>query len=194
MGTEDPALPQNGSAEGAEQAPPLLDTARLTADELFPLVYEELRILARSYKRQASPGSVQPTSLVHAAYLRLARGEQRWKDQSHFRAVAAIAMRQVLTDRARRGRAAKRGGDWRRVSLTDIGRPEVSVDLVDLDDALTKLERLDPRSAQVVHLRFFGGLTVQETAKVLGVSTRTVEKDWRRSRAWLSVELEGSDR
>lgn len=159
--------------------------------DLFPVVYQELKAIAARYHREwGQPGAVQPTSLVHEAYERLvkARGEG-FADVSHFRAVAALAMRQVLLDRARRQGAAKRGGDWQQVTLTGLGESVELVDVLALDQALAELEALDPRGAKIVVLRFFGGLTVPEVADTLDVSTRLVEREWRSTRAWLRARL-----
>ncbi len=156
----------------------------------MPLVYDELRALAGKYFRQASGVDVAPTSIVHEAYLKLCAAHPSWRDEEHFAAVAATAMRQVLVDRARRQRAEKRGGQWERVtlSLAIEGLPD-RLDLAALDDALTALAALDPRQAKIVELRFFGGLLVPQVANVLNVSTSTVEKEWRRARAWLGAQL-----
>ncbi|HEY3243125.1 MAG TPA: sigma-70 family RNA polymerase sigma factor [Phycisphaerae bacterium] len=164
------------------------------ADELLPLVYDELRAVAASLLAGERAGhTLQPTALVHEAYLRLV-GETRsnWQGRAHFLAVAANAMRRILVNHARDRRAAKRGGgEWHKVSLTavDTPAPEQEVDLVALDDALQRLEKMDERLCRVVELRFFGGLTVPETAQVLAVSDRTVELDWRMARSWLFKEL-----
>ena len=166
------------------------------AENLLPLVYEQLRALAGSYFRgQPADHTLQPTALVHEAYLKLIHNpEGEWQNRAHFCAVAATAMRQILHDRARRRRAVKHGGEARRVPMGDqIEAPSAGspVDLVALDDALERLSRLDARQARIVELRFFGGLTVEEVAHLLEVSTRTIEKEWRRVRAWLSRELSG---
>jgi RNA polymerase sigma-70 factor, ECF subfamily len=163
------------------------------AARLMPLVYGELRALASDYFRGQRPDqTLQPTALVHEAYLKLVdQSTVAWKDRAHFFAVAATAMRQVLIDRARRRAAQKRGGKRERLQLEDADTPARAqpIDLVALDDALRQLESLDARMARIVELRFFGGLGVDETARVLGVSTSTVEADWRGARAWLAVEL-----
>jgi RNA polymerase sigma factor (TIGR02999 family) len=165
------------------------------ADQLLPVVYAELRALAASYLRdQRSDQTLQPTALVHEAYLRLIdQTRSAWNDRAHFFAVAATAMRQILTDHARRRAAEKRGGGRARVSLqaadfTPIAQ-ESAVDLERLDEVLTQLQELDDRKYRVVVLRFFGGLTVDDAALVLGVSKSTVEGDWRSARAWMSVQM-----
>ena len=167
------------------------------AARLLPLVYGELRALAQSYFQLERPDhTLEPTALVHEAYVRLVdQTLVKWKSRAHFFAVAATAMRRILADHARRHRAAKRGGDRKRVPLTNIPTPSGHsvVDIVDLDDALAQLENLDERQYRIVELRFFGGLTVAQVAEVLGVSKTTVESEWRMVRAWLSVELRRVD-
>jgi len=169
------------------------------AEELLPLVYEHLRALAGSYFRgQPGDHTLQPTALVHEAYLKLInQTAAAWNDRAHFLAVAATAMRQVLKDSARRRNALKRGGGdeaKERVNLTDVQTPsgQSIVDTVALDEALTRLAELNPRQARIVELRFFGGLTNEEVGRVLNLSTRMIEKEWRRTRAWLSAELGGA--
>jgi RNA polymerase sigma-70 factor (ECF subfamily) len=161
--------------------------------ELLPLVYEQLRGLAgRYFQGQPADHTLQPTALVHEAYIKLINAsDANWQDRVHFCAVASTAMRQILHDRARRRRAAKRGGDARRVPLDQVDPPSGgrAIDLIALDEALARLAELDPRQARIVELRFFGGLTTEQVATVLGVSTRTIEKEWRRIRAWLGSEL-----
>lgn len=161
---------------------------------LLPLVYDELRALAGAFFRHQQPDhTLQPTALVHEAFFRLVdQTSVEWKDRAHFFAVAATAMRQILTDHARRRRAAKRGGHMQRITLDAAITPptEMQIDLIVLDDALAELAGLDERRHQVVVMRFFGGLTVEEVARVLNVSKTTTEDDWRVARAWLGVRLE----
>jgi len=161
-------------------------------DQLTPIVYEELRRLARHYLRgERQDHSLQTTALVHEAYLRLVdHTRMQWQDRAHFFAVSAQVMRRILVDHARR-RNVKRGRGLRRVSIEEailVGgdRP---TDLAALDDALTSLAERDPRKAQVVEMRFFGGLSVEESAEVLGVSPVTVMREWRTAKAWLYREL-----
>jgi RNA polymerase sigma factor (TIGR02999 family) len=163
-------------------------------DQLTPIVYDELRRLAGHYLRRERPGhSLQATALVNEAYLRLVDYKRmRWENRAHFFAVSAQLMRRILVDHARRHNL-KRGGDVQHVALEDTavvggGRDE---NLVALDDALQALARIDPRKAQVVELRFFGGLSVDETAEVLKVSTVTVMRDWGTARTWLYREMGG---
>ena len=167
------------------------------AARLLPLVYGELRSLAQSYFQLERPDhTLEPTALVHEAFVRLVdQTRVKWKSRAHFFAVAATAMRRILADHARRHRAAKRGGDRKRVPLTNVPTPSGSrvVGIVDLDDALAQLENLDKRQYRIVELRFFGGLTVAQVAEVLSVSKTTVESEWRMVRAWLSAELRRGD-
>jgi RNA polymerase sigma-70 factor, ECF subfamily len=169
-------------------------------DELLPLLYEELRELARRYmRRERSDHTLQPTALVHEAYLRLVdQRDVAWRSRAHFLGIAAQAMRRVLVDHARRHRAGKRGGGHR-ITLVDAlesegshaGAPAASVvDLVAMDQALERLGELDPRALRVVELRYFAGLDVAEAAEVLNLSPATVKRDWRDARTWLRRELE----
>jgi RNA polymerase sigma factor (TIGR02999 family) len=164
------------------------------AEQLLVLIYAELRALAGAYfKAQPVNHTLQPTALVHDVYLRLINQDgSPFTSRAHFMAIAATAMRQILTDHARRKGADKRGGDWQKVGLQAAvareGRDE-EIDLVALNEVLVNLEKLHPRKHRVVELRFFGGLTVDEVAQVLGISVATVESDWRMARAWLGVEL-----
>jgi RNA polymerase sigma factor (TIGR02999 family) len=166
-------------------------------DRLTPIVYDELRRLAGRYMRNERAGhTLQATALVHEAYTRLVDYRRmQWQGRAHFFAVAAQLMRRILVDHAR-GRGAKRGGDWHRVSLDGTaliaaggsGDPN----LVALNDAMDELQRLDPRKVQVVEMRYFGGLSVEETAEVLKVSAITVKRDWRMARTWLYQSLSGA--
>lgn len=159
----------------------------------MPLVYDELRGLARQYlQRERRDHTLQATGLVHEAYLRLVdQTATTWRDRAHFFAVAASVMRRVLVDYARAHRAAKRGGALEKIELDEAVAltPERHVDLVALDDALKDLGAFDPRQSQIVELRFFGGLTVEEVAEVLEISPRTVKREWRLARAWLRREI-----
>lgn len=162
-------------------------------DRLMPLVYAELRRMARRYMWQQPSGhTLQTTALIHEAYLRLVgHSEKRWESRAHFFGVAAQAMRHILVDYARARHAGKRGGEARVVSLDEaaIVSEERAAELVSLDDALKELGRLSPRQSQVVELRYFGGLSVTETAEVLKVSSDTVTRDWNHAKAWLHREL-----
>jgi len=160
---------------------------------IMDALYAELRALAsRRMRNEAQQHTLQPTALVNEAYLRLMRGPAVINDRCHFFALAARAMRNILCDHARHKHAGKRGGRMDRVTLELApGVGPVDVDVIALDEALTALAKLDPRAAQVVELRFFGGLTVDETAQVLEVAPDTVARDWRMARTWLLRELAG---
>jgi len=161
---------------------------------LTPVVYAELHRLARRYMKREAPGhSLQTTALVNEAYIRLVDYKRmRWQDRAHFFAVSAQLMRRILVEHARR-RNLKRGGDLRRFSLDEVSvvSRERASDLAALDDAMNALARLDRRKVQVVEMRFFGGLSVDETAEVLKVSTVTVMRDWSTAKAWLYREMTG---
>lgn len=163
--------------------------------ELLPVVYRELRELARrALGRQSRDFTLGTTALVHEAYLRLHdRGPLTVEDRRHFYAVAAIAMRQIVVDHARRRRTLKRGGAMQRVDLeaARVSAHDAAEDLLALDEALSRLQRLDERLGRVVELRFFGGLSVEETADVLEIDPRTVKRDWRKARAILYASLAG---
>jgi RNA polymerase sigma factor (TIGR02999 family) len=165
--------------------------------ELLPLVYAELRQLARSLlSRQPAGQTLQPTALVHEAYLRVAgKSDPGWDGRRHFFGAAARAMRQILVEQARRKAAVKHGGDRGRsdVDVEELQIEPPSVDVLALDEALKRLEEKDPRKAQVVMLRYFAGFTMPEVADALGVSAATVEREWRYIRAWLFREIEGRD-
>jgi RNA polymerase sigma factor (TIGR02999 family) len=166
-------------------------------DQLMPLVYEELHRLASSYMvQERGDHTLQTTALVHEAYLRLIDvSSASFQDRAHFFGMCALLMRRILVDWARSRGAAKRGGDWRPVQLEEalVVSPETEIDLVGLDDALKALEVVDARKSRVVELRFFGGLSVEETAAVLKVSEETVMRDWKLARSWLRRELAGGN-
>lgn len=167
---------------------------------LWPLVYEELRRLAARLLRGERAGhTLRPTALVHEAYLRLVDQRAAWQDQPHFLAIAAQAMRRVLVDYARGHLASKRGGAAARVpfdgAIEAAAADEVALDdVIEVDRALTDLAAVDPLEARVVELRYFGGLTVEETAAALGVSPATVKREWQMARAWLFRRLAGRSR
>ncbi|HZS46596.1 MAG TPA: sigma-70 family RNA polymerase sigma factor [Blastocatellia bacterium] len=161
-------------------------------DRLMPYVYDELRKLARNYMRHERPGhTLQTTALVNEAYLRLVKERNlSLQSRSHFLAKAARLMRQILVDHYRGQSRLKRGGDLLQVSLAEASEiSQTAVELLALDDALTALARIDERQSQIVEMRFFGGLTIEETAAALGVSHTIVERDWSVTRAWLQREL-----
>jgi len=166
---------------------------RDAAAGLMPLVYDELRQLARGYlQRERADHTLQATGLVHEAYLKLVdQTTTTWQNRAHFFGVAARVMRRILVDHARQHRAEKRGGEWCKVEFDEALAPAVSrsIDVIALDDALKELVELNPQHSQIVELRFFGGLTIDEVAEVLDVSPRTVQREWRMARAWLRRQI-----
>lgn len=179
-------LTQVGTAEGKK-----------AAEQLIPLVYNELRSLADRYLKGERKGhTLQPTALVHEAFLRLVdQTRVDWQGRTHFFAVGASMMRRVLIDHARGHGRAKRGGEWQRLPLEDalFGATGGLVDVVDISDALDALAAIDPQQANIVELRFFGGLSVEEVAEALGVSKRKVEGEWTHAKAWLRKRLGAAD-
>ena len=165
-----------------------------SAEQVLPLVYDELRRIAlRQLRREREDHTLQATAIVHEAYLRLTeQGGFRWPSRAHFFAFAAHLIRRILVDYARCHNRAKRGGRWEKVTLCEAAglAPERGPDVVALDEALSSLEAVDPRKAAIVELRFFAGLTLQETAGQLGVSQETVSREWRRAKAWLYSALQ----
>ena len=166
------------------------------AEQLLPLVYDELRKLAATRLRQEKPGqTLQATALVHEVYIRLFgaadREPRQWNSRRHFFAAAAESMRRILIDNARRKLSQKHGGDFQRQPLGAIAGPEPDADLLALDEALEKLAARDPAKAKLVELRYFAGLTGEEAAKVLGISPTTADRHWAYARAWLRAEVRG---
>lgn len=162
------------------------------ADKLMPLVYEELRRLAHQYMRREKPGhTLQTSALVNEAYVRLVKQRVQWENRAHFFGIAARLMRQILVDQARRRNYAKRGGGAIRVSLNDENAiaQEQSASVVALDEALKTLEQTDPRKGRIVELRFFAGMSVEETAQALKISPGTVMREWTFARAWLRNQM-----
>jgi RNA polymerase sigma factor (TIGR02999 family) len=166
------------------------------AEQLLPLVYDELRKLAAARLAQEKPGqTLQATALVHEAYLRLVDGEkaQHWNSRGHFFGAAAEAIRRILVENARRKNGPEAGGRHRRADLTDVAAPAgPDVDLVALSEAIESLQAKDPRTAELIKLRFFAGLTRQEAAEVLGISVATADNDWAYAKGWLKAELAGN--
>jgi RNA polymerase sigma factor (TIGR02999 family) len=166
---------------------------RISAERLLPIVYGQLReIAARQMRGEAENNTLQPTALVHEAYLKLVdQSRVDWKGRTHFVAVAAQAMRRILVDHARNRQALKRGGAFQRITLDErlAAEWQSDQDLLSLECALEKLSKLDPRQAQIVELRFFGGLPLDKVAEALGMSKRSVEREWTMIRAWLRREL-----
>jgi len=172
---------------------------RAALDRMMPVIYDEMHRLAhRRMKHEQAGNSLQATALINEAYLRLVNvGEVNWRDRAHFFAASAQVMRRILVDAARARSAAKRGGEARKVAhsaavnfdeIADVSSQRAQ-EVIAVDDALAALAQLDPRKAQVIEMRFFGGLSVEETAEVLGVSQQTVMRDWKLARAWLMREL-----
>jgi RNA polymerase sigma-70 factor, ECF subfamily len=167
-------------------------------DQLIPLIYEDLRRRARAYLRREQAGhTLQPTALVHETYLRLIKQDRViWENRAQFYGVAAQMMRRILVDHARAHKMAKRSGQWERVSLADFAAPRQTrdVDLLDLHAALDELAAFDGRKSEVAELRFFGGLSLEETGHVLKISVATVQREWQAARAWLYSRLKGRGR
>jgi RNA polymerase sigma factor (TIGR02999 family) len=162
-------------------------------DRLMPMVYDDLRRRARSYLARESPDhTLQPTALVHETYLRLTKQERiAWQNRAQFYGVAAEMMRRILIDHARARKTAKRSGRWTRVALVEreAGPPSIDIDVLDLHTALEELATFDERKSRVAELRYFGGLSLDETAHVLQVSVATTEREWQAARAWLHARL-----
>ena len=171
------------------------DGKREALDELMPLVYQELRLQASRYlRKERRDHTLQTTALINEAYLKLIDQKNvKWQNRAHFFGISAQAMRRILVDHARSKHREKRGGDAEKISLEDAGvvvaQENRSVDLIALDEALTKLAKMDEQKARIVELRYFSGLSVEETAEVMTVSTNTVERHWTMAKAWLHREL-----
>lgn len=167
---------------------------RAALEELIPVVYPELRRIAARYLRRERTGhTLQPKALVHEAYLKLVDQERAaWQNRAQFFGVAAQLMRRILVDHAREHAAAKRGGGARAVTLVDMiaGSPDRGIDVIALDEALTRLTTIYPEQGRLVELRYFGGLTIEETAEVMGLSPATVKRQWAVARAWLLTQLD----
>ena len=173
------------------------DGRREALDDLMPIVYADLKRVAAGYMRREAAGhALQPTALVHEAYVRLVDQKQvKWRNRAHFFGVAAVLMRRILVDHARRRRAEKRGGDWERVTLAGdeaVANSHKEIDVLALDEALERLAQFDPQQERIVELRYFGGLTIDETAEVVGISAATVVREWTIAKAWLRADLSRS--
>ena len=183
------------SSEGITQL--LIDWSKgdqAALEKLMPLVYDELRRLASNYlRRERASHTLQPTALVNEAYLKLVdQRHAKWQNRAQFFGISAQLMRRILVDHARRHQAVKRGGSkQRRLSITSAERvaKQPEIDLLALNEALDELTIMDPQQAQIVELKFFGGLSIEETAEVIGISHATVERDWKMARAWLRRQL-----
>ncbi|MDQ6785743.1 MAG: sigma-70 family RNA polymerase sigma factor [Acidobacteriota bacterium] len=176
----------------------LTDGNTQAIEELLPLIYDELRNLAGKYlRRERASHTLQPTALVHEAYLKLIDQTQvKWQNRAHFFGVAANIMRRILVDHARRTKADKRGGDAEKLPIEEeilVVSNEKSVELLALDEALENLAKLDPQKSKIVELRYFGGLSVEETAEVMGVSAITIKRQWRMAKAWLYGQIARTD-
>ncbi len=186
-------MPPDASAAVTLVLKAAADGDREAASKLLPLLYDELRTLAHARMAKLAPGqTIQPTALVHEAYLRVVgTADPGWKGRGHFFGAVAQAMRDIIVEEARRKASLKRGGDRKRVEMDDddMAIQPPSEDVLTVDEMLKQLETDDPRKGQVVNLRYFVGLTTEETAAALGVSTTTVERDWRYIRAWLRTRL-----
>lgn len=163
---------------------------------VIPLIYDELRSLARAHMRRERPGhTLQTTGLVHEAYLRLVDQKSPWKSRAHFLGIASQMMRRILVDQAKASHSAKRGAGVPRLQLDEAAevanRPDP--DLILLDQTLTEFEKIDPRASRIVELKFFGGLSNQETAEVLGISTVTVQRQWKGARVWLQYAMRNGE-
>jgi RNA polymerase sigma factor (TIGR02999 family) len=187
-----------GKARPSRQITELLiawsDGRREAGDDLMPLVYGELRLLASRYiRREPAARRPQPTELVHEAYMRLVDQRRvQWRNRAHFYGIAAQIMRRILVDHARAHAAEKRGAGWEHVPLVEDQMPSgADVNIVALDDALGRLAMVDPQQARIVELRYFGGLTIDEVAEVTRVSAATVVREWTVAKAWLRAELSG---
>lgn len=183
-------MAENQSNDVTQLLIKLTDGNESVLDELLPLIYGELRVLANRYlRRERKDHTLQPTALVHEAYLKLVDQKQvRWQNRAHFFGVAAQIMRRILVDHARKHTADKRGGELDKMQLEDqlvVAGDEKSVELLALDEALENLAKLDPQKAKIVELRYFGGLSVEETAEVMNVSPVTIKRQWRMAKAWL---------
>ena len=182
--------------ETPSQLPHILERigdGRQSAEELLPLVYDELRSLARARLAREAPGqTLQATALVHEAYMRLiGDADPGWNGRGHFFGAAALAMRRILVEQARRKARLRHGGGQRRLDVADapLAIEPPGDDVLAVDHAVTRLEKEDPRKGRIVNLRYFAGLTTRETARVLGLSVGTIEREWRFIKAWLQVEL-----
>ncbi len=170
------------------------DGDRQAMEDLLPLVYDELRRLASSYLRRENPGhTLQSTALVHEAYLRLVDQDVNWQSRAHFFGIAAQMMRRILVDHARAKNAEKRGDGACKVTLDEglVSSESRDLDVLALDEALFRLAQLDKQQSQIVELRFFGGLSIEDTAEILKISPATVKRDWAMAKAWLYREMQG---
>lgn len=193
----DLTMSSNSSGEITQMLLELTDGNADAVDQILPHIYDELRRLAGSYlRRERSDHTLQPTALVHEAYMKLIDQRQvKWQNRAHFFGIAAQVMRRILMDHARKHLANKRGGDAEILPLEEeifVVSPDKSNELLALDEALERLAKMDPPKARVVELRYFGGLSIEETAEVMGISVPTVNRHWKFAKAWLHSELTNS--
>ena len=191
-------MPKTSSQQLTQMLIQLCEGSAQIVDVILPLIYDELRRLAGSYlRRERSDHTLQPTALVHEAYIKLIDQTQvKWQNRAHFFGIAANIMRRILVDYARQHKAEKRGGAAEKMPLEEeilIVSEGKSAELLALDEALENLAKLDPQKSKIVELRYFGGLSVEETAEVLGVSEITVKRHWRMAKAWLYGQLSHQD-
>ena len=188
------SMSQNGGDSITEMLIELTDGNKEVVNHILPHIYDELRKLASSYlRKERSNHTLQPTALVHEAYMKLIdQNRVRWQNRAHFFGIAAQVMRRILMDHARKHHAEKRGGEFEKLPIEEeilIVSHDKSAELIALDEALEELAKLDPDKARIVELRYFGGLTIEETAEVLKTSPMTVKREWATARAWLHREI-----
>jgi RNA polymerase sigma-70 factor (ECF subfamily) len=187
-------MSQNGGDSITEMLIELTDGNKEVVNHILPHIYDELRKLASSYlRKERSNHTLQPTALVHEAYMKLIdQNRVKWQNRAHFFGIAAQVMRRILMDHARKHQAEKRGGEFEKLPIEEeilIVSHDKSAELVALDDALEELAKLDPDKAKIVELRYFGGLSIEETAEVMGVSVPTVNRHWKMAKAWLFSQI-----
>ena len=194
-----PIMDQNNGDSITQMLIELTDGNKEVVNQILPHIYDELRKLASSYlRKERSNHTLQPTALVHEAYMKLIdQNRVKWQNRAHFFGIAAQVMRRILMDHARKHQADKRGGEFEKLPIEEeilIVSQDKSAELIALDEALEELAKIDPDKARIVELRYFGGLSVEETAEALDVSPQTVLRDWKLARAWLAVEIGKSSR
>ena len=190
-------MPHNAPSEITQMLLELTEGNQTVVDRILPHIYDELKRLASSYlRRERADHTLQPTALVHEAYMKLIdQSRVKWQNRAHFFGIAAQVMRRILMDHARKHAAEKRGGDAEVLPLEEeilVVTPGRSSELVALDDALTALAEIDEPKARIVELRYFGGLSIEETAEVMGVSVPTINRQWRMAKAWLYSQISGN--
>ena len=189
-------MSHNGGDSITEMLIELTDGNKEVVNHILPHIYDELRRLASSYlRKERSNHTLQPTALVHEAYMKLIdQNRVKWQNRAHFFGIAAQVMRRILMDHARKHQAEKRGGEYEKLPIEEeilIVSHDKSAELIALDEALEELSKLDPDKAKIVELRYFGGLSIEETAEVMGVSVPTVNRHWKMAKAWLFSQISG---